>query len=130
MPASEGTPVRTAPRAARTVSTRGTRQRTTTRLRRDGAGLLLPTRDIPAETRLMQRLTGLDASFLYLETPTSHMHVASTAVYDPSGMTEKWDAQRVKEEIDRRLHLVPPFRRRLEEIPFQLHHPLWIEDPD
>ena len=32
----------------------------------------------------MQRLTGLDATFLYLETPSSHMHVASTAVFDPA----------------------------------------------
>ena len=29
-----------------------------------------------------------------------------------------------------RLHLVPPFRRRLVEVPFRLHHPLWVEDPD
>jgi WS/DGAT/MGAT family acyltransferase len=78
----------------------------------------------------MKRLTGLDASFLYLETPTSHMHVASTNIYDPSGMKEHWDAERLKYEIDRRLHLVPPFRRRLKEVPFQLHHPVWIEDPD
>lgn len=78
----------------------------------------------------MQRLTGIDASFLYLETPTSHMHVASTNIYDPSGMKERWDAERLKYEIGRRLHLVPPFRRRLKEIPFQLHHPLWLEDPD
>ena len=78
----------------------------------------------------MQRLTGLDASFLYLETPTSHMHVAGLNIYDPSGMATTWDAERLKYEIERRLHLVPPFRRRLKEIPFQLHHPLWIEDPD
>jgi len=78
----------------------------------------------------MQRLTGLDASFLYLETPTSHMHVAGLNIYDPSEMTERWDAERLKYEIERRLHLVPPFRRRLKEVPFQLHHPLWIEDPD
>ena len=31
-----------------------------------------------------ERLTGLDASFLYMETPTLHMHVAMTAVFDPS----------------------------------------------
>jgi diacylglycerol O-acyltransferase len=78
----------------------------------------------------MKRLTGLDASFLYLETPTSHMHVAGLNIYDPSGMSERWDAERLKYEIDRRLHLVPPFRQRLAEVPFQLHHPLWIEDPD
>jgi len=78
----------------------------------------------------MKRLSGLDASFLYLETPTAHMHVAGTNIYDPTGMKERWDAERLKYEIERRLHLVPPFRRRLKEIPFQLHHPLWIEDPD
>ena len=80
----------------------------------------------------MQRLTGLDASFLYLETPTSHMHVAGTYIYDPSTAPEgsTWNADWVKQEISRRLHLVPPYRRRLKEVPFQLHHPLWIEDPD
>jgi hypothetical protein len=31
-----------------------------------------------------ERLTGLDASFLYMETPTLHMHVAMVAVFDPS----------------------------------------------
>jgi WS/DGAT/MGAT family acyltransferase len=78
----------------------------------------------------MQRLTGLDASFLYLETPTSHMHVASLNIYDASGLQGEWNAERVKDLIRHRLHLVPPFRRRLVEMPFQLHHPLWIEDPD
>jgi WS/DGAT/MGAT family acyltransferase len=80
----------------------------------------------------MQRLTGMDASFLYLETPTAHMHVAGAYVYDPSTAPEgsDWGAARVREEIARRLHLVQPYRRRLKEVPFQLHHPLWIEDPD
>ena len=79
----------------------------------------------------MQRLTGLDASFLYLETPTAHMHVAGTYIYDPSTAPEgsDWGAPALRREIERRLHLVPPYRRRLKEIPFQLHHPLWIEDP-
>jgi hypothetical protein len=36
----------------------------------------------------MQRLTGVDATFLYLETPTTHMHVASTAVFDPAEVPE------------------------------------------
>jgi WS/DGAT/MGAT family acyltransferase len=38
--------------------------------------------------------------------------------------------QKVKDVIAERLHLLPPFRRRLVSIPFELHHPLWIEDPD
>ena len=78
----------------------------------------------------MQRLTGLDASFLYLETPSSHMHVAGLMILDPSEVEGGVDLDRVKEVYGRRLHLAPPFRRRLAEVPLGLHHPLWIEDPD
>jgi len=78
----------------------------------------------------MQRLTGMDASFLYLETPTNHMHVAATAVFDPTTVPGGYSFEKVLALIDSRLHLLPPFRRRLVEVPFQLHHPLWIEDPD
>jgi len=78
----------------------------------------------------MQRLTGMDATFLYLESPTTPLHVASTAVFDPSTVPGGYSFEKVLELIDSRLHLLPPFRRRLVEVPFQLHHPLWIEDPD
>jgi WS/DGAT/MGAT family acyltransferase len=78
----------------------------------------------------MQRLTGLDASFLALETPSSHMHVASVAIYDPSTAGGRLTLERVKEVFGGRLHLAKPFRRRLVHVPFGLHHPLWIEDPD
>ena len=43
----------------------------------------------------MQRLTGLDATFLYLETPSTHMHVASTAIFDPSDVTEGYSFDKV-----------------------------------
>jgi diacylglycerol O-acyltransferase len=78
----------------------------------------------------MERLSGLDASFLYFETPSMHMHVAMTAIFDPSTMPGGYDIERIKEGIASRLHLVPPFRRRVVEVPFRLHHPLWVEDPD
>jgi WS/DGAT/MGAT family acyltransferase len=78
----------------------------------------------------MQRLTGLDAVFLYMETPTNHMHVASTCVFDPSTVPGGFSFEKVRALIENRLPLLPPFRRRLVEVPFGLHHPLWIEDPD
>jgi diacylglycerol O-acyltransferase len=34
----------------------------------------------------------------------------------------------VKEDLGERLHLLPPFRRRLVGIPLGFHHPVWIED--
>jgi diacylglycerol O-acyltransferase len=78
----------------------------------------------------MQRLTGLDASFLYLETPSSHMHVAGLMILDPSSVEGGVTLEDVKAVYGARLHLAPPFRRRLVEVPFGLHHPLWVEDPD
>ncbi|MDQ1395327.1 MAG: diacylglycerol O-acyltransferase / wax synthase, partial [Acidimicrobiaceae bacterium] len=78
----------------------------------------------------MQRLTGQDAGFLYNETPSQHMHTLKIAVLDPSTIPGGYSFERVKEVLSERLHLLPPFRRRLLPVPFDLHHPLWIEDPD
>ena len=68
----------------------------------------------------MERLTGLDATFLYLENPTNHMHVAMTMIIDPSTMPGGYSFDKIKGFIGSRLHLVPPFRRRLVEVPFNL----------
>jgi diacylglycerol O-acyltransferase / wax synthase len=78
----------------------------------------------------MERLSGLDATFLYFETPATHQHVSAVMVFDPSGMRGGYSFERVKEYVRERLHLIPQFRRRLAAVPFNLHHPVWIEDPD
>jgi diacylglycerol O-acyltransferase len=78
----------------------------------------------------MKRLTGMDATFLYLETPAAHMHVAGTYVYDPGELSGQEFFDRVRAGVEERLHLLEPYRQRLREVPFQIHHPLWIEDPD
>jgi len=78
----------------------------------------------------MERLTGLDAGFLYMETPTLHMHTLKISVLDPSTVPGGYTFERVKEVLGERIHLLPPFRRRLAEVPLGLHHPVWIEDPD
>ena len=45
----------------------------------------------------MERLTGMDATFLYLETPTHHMHVAMTMVIDPSTMPGGYSFEKIKD---------------------------------
>lgn len=77
----------------------------------------------------MEPLSGLDAFFLYLETEEMHMHVAMTAVLDPSEMPGGYSFERMREHIASRVHLVPPFTKRLVNVPFQLHHPYWVDDP-
>jgi diacylglycerol O-acyltransferase / wax synthase len=77
------------------------------------------------------RLSGLDAAFLHLETRTAHMHVGSAIVVDPSTRREgSLTRDDIADYLAARLHLAPPFRRRLSVVPFRLDHPVWIEDPD
>ncbi|HEX4539779.1 MAG TPA: wax ester/triacylglycerol synthase family O-acyltransferase [Acidimicrobiales bacterium] len=78
----------------------------------------------------MERLTGIDAGFLYMETPTLHMHTLKISIVDPTTVPGGYSFARVGEVLGERLHLVPPFRRRLVEVPGGLHHPLWVEDPE
>jgi WS/DGAT/MGAT family acyltransferase len=77
----------------------------------------------------VERLTGLDAAFLSLETPSNHMHLIAVAILDPTGVPGGFTAHTVKQLIDQRLDRLPPFRRRVVRVPFGIHHPLWIEDP-
>jgi diacylglycerol O-acyltransferase len=78
----------------------------------------------------MDRLKGVDASFIYMETPDMHMHTVGTVLLDTSTMSGGYSFGAVKQLISERLHLLPPFRRRLVAVPFHLAHPVWIEDPD
>lgn len=78
----------------------------------------------------MERLSGLDATFLYTETPSMHLHVAMTAILDTATMPEPYAFERTKDFIAQRLLLVPVFRRRIVEVPFRVGHPIWVEDPN
>ena len=78
----------------------------------------------------MERLTGLDAGFLYMETPSLHMHTLKISVIDPSSIPGGYNFQLFKDVLAERLHLLPPFRRRVVEVPMRVHHPVWIEDPN
>ncbi len=73
----------------------------------------------------INRLSGLDASFLHLERDGAHMHVASTMVL--AGPCPSYEEFR--ELIRSRLHLVPRFRQKLRDVPFQQGRPIWVDDP-
>ncbi len=78
----------------------------------------------------MERLSGLDSTFLYLETPSLHMHVAMTMVFDPRTVPGGYRFERVRDLIAARIKAEPVFRRRLVEVPFRLGHPVWVDDAD
>ncbi len=77
----------------------------------------------------LKQLTGLDASFLYLETQNSPMHIGGLAIYDPS--TAEGGAVGFKQIMDnvlRRADKVESFNNVLVEVPMRLDHPYWRSD--
>ncbi len=83
----------------------------------------------------MQSLVGMDAAFLSLETPTTPMHVGVALVLDPPEGTRSLFSPstryaQIRRVIQQRLHLIPQLRQRALRVPFGLHHPVWVDDPD
>jgi len=71
------------------------------------------------------RLSGLDTSFLHLETGGAHMHVGAVLLFD--GSPPEYDD--LLEAIASRLDLVPRYRQRLASIPLGQGRPRWVDDP-
>jgi diacylglycerol O-acyltransferase / wax synthase len=79
----------------------------------------------------MRQLTPLDAQFLAIETSRTYGHVGGLAVYDPSTAPEgRLGIPELCGVVAERLHLVPPFRWRLVQVPLGLDLPYWTEDED
>jgi len=77
----------------------------------------------------MQQLSGLDASFLYVETPNAPMHISGLSIYDQS--TAPGGKLRFKELLEnfrRRVSTLPVMSRRLVSVPLGLDHPYWVND--
>jgi diacylglycerol O-acyltransferase len=76
------------------------------------------------------RLSAQDRSFLELEGPTTHMHVAGCFVFDrgplatPEGGV---DVDKIRDYVGSRLHRIPRYRQRIEWIPLE-DHPVWVDD--
>lgn len=78
----------------------------------------------------LQRLSGLDASFLYLETSTQPMHVCSVLELDPSTMPGGYSFAGLRDELAVRITAIPTFREKLVNSFLNLDHPVWVEDEE
>src|SRR5258706_9272430 len=78
----------------------------------------------------MNHLSGMDASFLHLETPEMPMHVGSLQIADlPEGYAGDY-YEDVKRWMASRMHLASVFQRKLALMPFDLANPVWVDDED
>jgi diacylglycerol O-acyltransferase / wax synthase len=79
------------------------------------------------------RLSALDVSFLYLETPTTPMHVGGVAIFAPPAgetATEPFDYDALRDLVSRRIAAVPRYRQVVRWVPGHLANPVWVDDDD
>ncbi|HET8617971.1 MAG TPA: wax ester/triacylglycerol synthase domain-containing protein, partial [Acidimicrobiales bacterium] len=78
------------------------------------------------------RLTALDASFVWFERPGIPLHVGGVATFeagpltDPSGRLRLDD---IRDQVSARLDALPRMRRRLAAVPLDVDRPYWVDDP-
>jgi diacylglycerol O-acyltransferase / wax synthase len=78
----------------------------------------------------MQRLSGLDASFLYLETAAQPLHVCSILELDTSTMPGGYTFDRLRTNLTERIAAMPEFREKIVDNRFNLDHPVRVDDKD
>ena len=78
----------------------------------------------------MQQLSGLDAAFLYLESPQTPMHVGGVYLFAGPARANRFDFRAFRTHLAARLDTARTFRQRLLPVPLNLDHPYWIEDRD
>jgi diacylglycerol O-acyltransferase / wax synthase len=76
-----------------------------------------------------ERLSALDVSFLYLETPTTAMHVGGVARFEPPP-DEPFDYEALCALVSRRIALVPRYRQKVRWVPGHIANPVWVDDED
>ncbi len=79
----------------------------------------------------MHQLSGLDATFLYLETPEMPMHVGALHIFElPAGSTGRF-VTALRKHMAARLPVAPVLRRRLWWMPLNMANPAWVDaEPD
>ncbi|OBK94557.1 wax ester/triacylglycerol synthase family O-acyltransferase [Mycobacterium sp. 1165178.9] len=76
----------------------------------------------------MQRLSGLDAFFLYLESPTQPLNICCVLEMDPTTMPGGYTFERFQEALSVRVDAVPEFRLKLADNHLNFDHPVWVDD--
>ena len=77
----------------------------------------------------MHRLSGYDAAFVYDERPEEPQHTLKIAVWSPAA-SARYTLEGTRRWVRSRLPFLPPLRWCAVRVPFDLHHPVWVETDD
>lgn len=67
---------------------------------------------------------------MYSETPNVHNHTLKVAIVDSADFEGEYTFDVFRHALAGRMHLLEPMRYRLVNIPFRIHHPMWLEDSE
>jgi WS/DGAT/MGAT family acyltransferase len=76
----------------------------------------------------MERLSGLDASFLYIESASQPLHVCSILELDTCTVPGGYTFDRLRDELALRIAAIPDFRAKLADSQLNLDYPVWVDD--
>jgi diacylglycerol O-acyltransferase len=74
----------------------------------------------------VERLSSLDASFLYIENSQTPMNIGSVSIFQPSD--SGFEHETLVKLIKARLAFVPRYRQRVKKIPLGMFRPVWVDD--
>jgi diacylglycerol O-acyltransferase len=78
------------------------------------------------------RLSAQDTAFMYGEDQRIPLHVGSMGIMEAAPLRDDdgaLDMARLRASIENRLELVPMFRKKFAEVPFDQGRPVWVDDP-
>lgn len=78
----------------------------------------------------MDRLSGLDAMYLYLETPSQPLNVCCVVELDVSGMPGGYSFEQLRATLGPQLRAIPEFGKKLADGQLNIDHPVWVASPD
>ncbi|MGZ8259001.1 MAG: WS/DGAT/MGAT family O-acyltransferase [Caldimonas sp.] len=78
----------------------------------------------------MKSLGGIDANFLYLETPETPMHVAGLLHVELPPKFKGDFYELYKRHVAKRLHLFPVLKKKIVNVPWDIDHPIWVDDDE
>ncbi|OAN30178.1 WS/DGAT/MGAT family O-acyltransferase [Mycolicibacterium iranicum] len=78
----------------------------------------------------MERLSGLDAGFIYSESSTVPLQVCSITELDTSTVPGGYTFEKLCDHLASRIPAIPEFRTKLADNDFNVDHPVWLEDND
>lgn len=77
----------------------------------------------------VERLSGLDAMFLYLETTDQPSNICCAIELNTSPMRGGYSPDALQRSLAATLALVPELRQKVEDSHLNLDHPVWVDDP-